>query len=26
MFMEAHELPFHENMDENMLAPINVDL
>jgi len=24
--MEAHELPFHENMDENMLAPINVDL
>jgi len=24
--MEAHELPFHENMDENMFAPINVDL
>jgi hypothetical protein len=23
--MEVHELPFHENMDESMFAPINVD-
>jgi hypothetical protein len=23
--MEVHELPFPENMDESMLAPINVD-
>jgi hypothetical protein len=23
--MEAHELPFHVDMDESMLAPINVD-
>jgi len=25
MFMEVHELPFPENMDESMIAPINVD-
>jgi hypothetical protein len=25
MFTEAHKLPFHENMDESMFAPINVD-
>ncbi len=25
MLMEAHELPFHVDMDESMLAAINVD-